>query len=92
MLWHQEQPTERQLAYVTRCGIDSGQIRCTGEASAVIELLEKRRGLGLATFKQALLLRRLGHPKPHEVSFSEASDWIFNRLNPRKKEPPYGQQ
>jgi superfamily II DNA or RNA helicase len=91
MLWHHEQPTERQLAYVSRRGIDSDQIRCKGEAAAIIDLLEKRRGLGLATFKQARLMRRLGHPRAHEVSFSEASDWISNRLNPRKGNP-YAQQ
>jgi superfamily II DNA or RNA helicase len=49
MLWHHEPPTERQLAYITRCGIDAQQIRCKGEASAVIDLLEKRRRLNLAT-------------------------------------------
>jgi superfamily II DNA or RNA helicase len=87
MLWLYEQPTERQLAYIARCGINPEQIRCKGEASAIIDLLEKRRCLGLATFKQARLMRRLGHPKPHEVSFSAASDWISDRLRPAKRTP-----
>jgi hypothetical protein len=80
MLWHHEPPTERQLAYITRCGIDGQQIRCKGEASAVIDLLEKRRQLNLATFKQARLMRKLGHPKPHELTRTEAGIWITNRL------------
>jgi superfamily II DNA or RNA helicase len=84
MLWHHEAPTERQLAYITRCGIDAQQIRCKGEASAVIDLLEKRRQLNLATFKQARLMRKLGHPKPHELTRTEAGIWITNRLRNRR--------
>jgi superfamily II DNA or RNA helicase len=83
MLWHHEPPTERQLAYITRCGIDAQQIRSKGEASAVIDLLEKRRRLNLATFKQARLMRRLGHPRPHEVTRVEAGYWITSRLRDR---------
>jgi superfamily II DNA or RNA helicase len=93
MPWHFEQATERQLAYIARTGIDPKQVRCKGEASAIIELLERRRGLGLATFKQARLLRRLGHPKPHELSMGEAGTWIERQLGQRRSgvrlnEPP----
>ena len=80
MAWHYEKPTERQLAYIARCGIRADQVRGKGEASAIIDLLEKRRRLGLATFKQARLMRQFGHPRPHEVTFSVAGAWIDNRL------------
>jgi len=83
MPWHFERASDRQLAYIARTGIDPKQVRCKGEASAIIELLEKRRRLGLATFKQARLLRRLGHPKPHELSIGEAGAWIKRRLGQR---------
>jgi hypothetical protein len=32
-------------------------------------------------------MRRLDHPRPHEVSLSEAGDWISHRLNARKGTP-----
>jgi superfamily II DNA/RNA helicase len=80
MGWEGERPSARQLAYISRAGIDFGQIRYRGEAYAVIELLEKRRRLGLATFKQARLMRRLGHPWAHAMSFGEASAWLRTRL------------
>jgi superfamily II DNA or RNA helicase len=87
MPWHFEGATDPQLAYIARTGIDPKQVRCKGEASAIIELLEKRRRLGLATFKQARLLRRLGHPKPHELTMSEAGAWIGRQLQQRRSRP-----
>jgi superfamily II DNA or RNA helicase len=88
MLWHGEIPTEKQLAYIGRCGIDAQQIRCKGEASSIIELLEKRRRLGLATFKQVRLMRRLGHERPHELTRSQAGVWIGERLRKRAPSKP----
>ena len=88
MAWHAEQPSPKQLAYIARAGIDAQQVRCKGEASAIIELLEKRRRLGLASFKQARLMRRLGHERPHELTMGEAGTWISARLKRWRSHQP----
>jgi hypothetical protein len=80
MGWHHEHPSEKQLAYIERSGIDTSQIRGRGEASAVIELLKKRRNMALATWKQVRLMIRLGHEAAHTVTFKEASAWIDQAL------------
>jgi hypothetical protein len=60
MAWHYERATKRQLTYLARCGLDTSQIQGRGEAHAIIELLEKRRALNLATWKQVRLMACAG--------------------------------
>jgi superfamily II DNA or RNA helicase len=92
MGWHHERPSEKQLAYIERSGVDTSQIRGRGEASAIIDVLEKRRNLNLASWKQVRLMIRLGHETPHMVTFQEAGAWIDQALAQQRSGGPGGRR
>ena len=76
MRWHQEKPSEAQIAALQRAGIDVASIWCKGLASAIMDKLFERRKQDLATFRQMRYARRLGHPAPETLSFVAATAWI----------------
>ncbi len=55
-----------------------------GHASRVIDILFKRRELGLATPKQIKWLIKFGHPSPNTVSFQEASEILDAKFSKGK--------
>jgi hypothetical protein len=83
MRWHQDSMTSKQRDFLARCGVSMGAVKSKGHAAALITRLSKRRQMGLATFKQVRLMRKLGIPNPHLISFRRAGE-IIDRLCARK--------
>lgn len=73
--------TSRQLIAIENAGFDPEVITCFGHASKMLDMLGKRRELGLATPKQCRMLRRYKHPTPYQCSFSAASLFIDKVMN-----------
>lgn len=83
MGWHEQPATSKQLATLQQLGVDAGQVRSKGHASALLDTLFSRRTLRLATPKQVAWLRKTNHPSPHTVSFADAQRWLSERFNRR---------
>ena len=79
MRWHDEPVTEMQTALLFRFGLDTSSVRCRGQASAILDVIVRRSKMGLATPKQVKWLKRMGHPKPEEATFDDASKWLEKR-------------
>jgi len=64
--------TEKQIAYLQKCGVEIDQNMSRQRASQLIASVSKRRELGLATFKQLKTLAKYGVTNIN-VSFETAS-------------------
>ena len=76
MGWHGDPATGRQKDILGKFGVDPGTITCKGQAGALLDKLFLRRDLGLASARQVLWLRKLGHPKPELATFEEAKQFL----------------
>lgn len=72
--WEAEPPTEAQLAVLARWEVDPGTVRFKGQASEMIEAMDKRREAGLANIKQVVELIRGGEVNARKMSFHDAAD------------------
>jgi superfamily II DNA or RNA helicase len=72
MKWQAEAPTDKQLDVLAKFGLDILSIQSKGHASLILDRLITRRKLGLATPKQARVMRRFGHQRPETATFEEA--------------------
>jgi hypothetical protein len=58
---------------------------CKGHASKLIDLLFRRRELGLATPKQVRWLARFGHASPHLATFQEATAFLDRKFSGKRR-------
>ena len=92
--WEMAPPSEKQLAYLEKCGIHAGSVSCMGLASQIIERLKLRQDAGLSTPKQIRLLERYGFRQVGTWRFETASQMISriadnNWVLPRGMNPEY---
>ncbi|MCA1995932.1 MAG: DEAD/DEAH box helicase [Armatimonadetes bacterium] len=87
MPWEALPPSPRQLEVLAGAGFDAATVTCKGMASKILDLLFRRRALGLATPKQVRWLVKLGHPSPNTATFEEAARFLDSRFGARKREP-----
>jgi type I site-specific restriction endonuclease len=76
MKWQAEAPTDKQLDVLAKFGLDILSIQSKGHASLILDRLITRRKLGLATPKQARVMRRFGHQRPETATFEEAKAFL----------------
>ncbi len=76
MGWHGDPSTPKQRAILSRFGVDPGTLSCKGQAAALLDKLFLRSDLGLASARQVLWLRKLGHPNPELATFDEAKQFL----------------
>lgn len=76
MDWHVDPSTAKQRAILSKFGVDPGTIQCKGQAAALLDKLFLRSDLGLASARQVLWLRKLGHPTPELATFEEAKEFL----------------
>jgi len=74
--WEEQKPTENQLAYLKKCGLDTKDIDTKGLAARIISILMKRKEEGLSTIKQIKVLERYGFRHVGEWTFLDASELI----------------
>jgi len=85
--WHSRAASDKQLALIRGAGIHPESIKSRGHASAVIDVIQSRRRLGLASPKQLRLLRRFGVAAPEAVGMAEASRIIAEKFGGWKSAP-----
>lgn len=95
--WEKEIPTDEQLSFISKCGINPDAIRTRGEATRIIERLMRRIRLGYSTPKQIRFLERRGFQHVGKWKKTEAgemidaiakNDWKIPRgLRPEKYQP-----
>lgn len=78
--WEMETITPKQAALIQRFGISPSTIKSKGHASKIIGLIMDRRKLGLASPKQVVYLRKMGHPNPMICSMTDASIFLESRF------------
>jgi len=83
--WERQPPSDKQLALLSRFGVDRSKVLCRGHASALIDRLLTRRKLNLCTLRQACLLRRHGID-PSNISFTRAREIIDDIMRRRGDE------
>lgn len=83
--WEWAPPTRAQKAELTRLGFDLEAIKTTGFAARVLDVVQIRRQMDLATPKQLRLLKKLRAPGAETMTFKAASEWLDWRLPERKK-------
>lgn len=66
-------PSKKQLEFIERSGINPDEVTCAGYASKLIDRINNRRTLGLATPKQVRMLERKG--------FNHVGEWKFQHAN-----------
>jgi len=84
--WHKDrQPTDKQIAFLERSGVDVSGLSFT-HAQQLIKRIIENREKEMCTYKQAKVLRRFGYD-PREVKFAEASELITAIANNGWKRP-----
>ena len=84
MKWESGPVTEKQRVRLERHKLDFEALTA-GQASKIIELLDTRQRLGLATPRQIRCLRQFKHPNPETATFAEASKFLDARLGKQKQ-------
>lgn len=79
--WESERPSNKQLIRIENAGFDTAQILYKGQASRLIDLLEQRREMGLATPKQLKWLVKFGYTNANQATFAEANAFLDRKFN-----------
>ncbi len=74
--WELEEPTEKQLSALEKCGIRTEAVKTKGLACKLLDLISKRIDLNLATPKQMKILTKFGFKNAGNWSKDEASSMI----------------
>ena len=74
--WEMEPATDKQLEYLQKMQINTEEGMCKGKASKYIDVLSRRRSAGLATPRQAEMLKKNGFQNTYEWQFDEANRMI----------------
>lgn len=82
--WQTREASAAQLSTLERFGIDTESVKCRGHAAALLDRLISRSQLGLATAKQMMWLKKLGHPSPDTATFDEAKTFLDSKFNKPK--------
>lgn len=77
--WEKDAITPKQAYLIQQFGISPHTIKSKGHASKIIGMIMERRKNKLATPKQVVYLRRLGHPNPMDCTIDQASTYIGER-------------
>jgi len=78
--WERSTPTEKQLQFLQKQGIDTSRVATRGEASALIQVMRERMDRKLCSLKQAAFMTDLGIETPGKYSFKEASQMIERKV------------
>lgn len=87
--WEMAPPSEKQIAFLERRGIFADSVRNAGLASLLIDRLQRRQQMGLATPKQIWCLERYGFRQVGTWAFEDASS-LISRLADNSWRVPYG--
>lgn len=87
--WEMSPPSEKQVAFLERRGIFADSVRNAGLASLLIDRLQRRQQMGLATPKQIRCLERYGFRQVGTWAFEDASS-LISMLAGNSWRVPYG--
>lgn len=87
--WEMAPPSEKQVAFLERRGIFADSVRNAGLASLLIDRLQRRQQMGLATPKQIRCLERYGFRQVGTWAFEDASS-LISMLADNSWRVPYG--
>lgn len=87
--WEMAPPSEKQVAFLERRGIFADSVRNAGLASLLIDRLQRRQQMGLATPKQIRCLERYGFRQVGTWAFEDASS-LISMLADNRWRVPYG--
>ena len=87
--WEMAPPSEKQIAFLERRGIFADSVRNAGLASLLIDRLQRRQQMGLATPNQIRCLERYGFRQVGTWAFEDASS-LISRLANNSWRVPYG--
>ena len=87
--WEMAPPSEKQIAFLERRGIFAGIVRNAGLASLLIDRLQRRQQMGLATPRQIRCLERYGFRQVGTWAFEDAS-FLISILADNSWRVPYG--
>ena len=87
--WEMAPPSEKQVAFLERRGIFADSVRNAGLASLLIDRLQRRQQMGLATPKQIRCLERYGFRQVGTWAFEDASS-LISMLADNCWRVPYG--
>lgn len=76
-------PTEKQSGMLDKHGIDLETVKSKGHASAIIDLIQNRARMGLATPKQVRFLKQFGCKSPEQWTFESATLFITSKISGR---------
>lgn len=79
--WELEEPTEKQLSALEKCGIRTEAVKTKGLACKLLDLISKRIDLNLATPKQMKILTKFGFKNAGSWTKDEASSMITRLAN-----------
>jgi superfamily II DNA or RNA helicase len=83
MPWHSDRVTIKQIKMLSRYGLDHRNVATKGHAAAILDRVFTRSRLRLATPKQLVWLRKLGHPGPELAGFEEATRFLDGKFAKR---------
>ena len=87
--WEMAPPSEKQMAFLERRGIFADSVSNAGLASLLIDRLQRRQEIGLATPKQIRCLERYGFRQVGTWQFEDASA-LISRLAENRWRVPHG--
>ena len=87
--WEMEEPTDKQLRALEKCGIRASAVKSKGLASKLMDIVSKRIAAGLCSPKQMRLLEDKGFKGVEKWSFKEASGMITTISRNNWRVPDY---
>ena len=85
--WEMEDPTEKQLSALEKCGIRTSAVTTKGLASKLLDLIHKRIDANMATPKQMKTLERYGFKNVGKWSKDDAGYMLTRLANNRWRLP-----
>lgn len=86
--WERQPPSEKQLAWLTKQGVDPETITSRGQAKAIMDSLMDRYKAGTATLRQTVTLAKMGVDQAFTLTIQEAGEIIDQKF--RKRLAPHG--
>lgn len=74
--WETDPPTQKQLAALEKCGINTDAVTCRGLAAKLMDTISRRIDMGLCTAKQMKVLDRYGFRNVAKWTKDEAGHMI----------------
>ncbi len=85
MAWERKPPTDKQMKYLERAGINLETVSGFGHASKLLDIYFKNKSVQLATTQQRYKMRQMGYPNWNHATEQEARQFFAKLRAPQQE-------